>query len=230
MPDRIKVLIIDDHRMFAEALVLLLRTAPDIEVVGIAGAGEEAVERCRDECPDVVLMDIGLPGMDGVTATRRIKEECADTHVVVISALQPNDVVAAAIEAGASGFIPKTEAADNLLSVIRRAAEGEVVLPAGRMSDVLERLRHARDDREEADLLLAQLTERELQLLQAIADGRSTAETAEALFISEHTVQSHVRSILAKLGVRSKLEAVLFALRHGAIQLRARGPREEPQL
>lgn len=218
-----EVLLVEDHRMFADALQILIGTQSDMECSGIAATGEQAVELARASCPDVVLMDIDLPGIDGIEATRRVRQVCPDAKVVAITALQPDRVMAEVIEAGACGFVPKTQAAEAVIDVVRRAAAGEMVLPAGDLAGTLDRLREARSARGDARRLLANLTEREVEVLQATAGGRSPAQIAEALFISPHTVHSHVRSILAKLAVHSKLEAVVFALRHGAIRLRTDG-------
>ena len=223
-----RVLVVDDHQMFADALEVLLRGEPGIAFVGTASSGEAALEVAARECPDVVLMDIDLPGIDGVEATRRIIDLCPEARVVAISALQPDQVLARAVEAGASGFVPKSRAADELVHVIRRAAQGEIVLPEADMSGLLTRLHRAKQGRTDADEILGRLTARELEILQQFAAGRNTEEVASELFLSTHTVNSHLYSVLAKLGVRSKLEAVLFALRHGAIQLSDREPDARP--
>jgi NarL family two-component system response regulator LiaR len=219
MNGSIRVLLVDDHRMFADALELLLAAEDGVESMGAVASGEQMVEVCERECPDVVLMDIDLPGMDGVDATRRLTELCPDAQVVAITALQPSDVMARVIEAGATGFVPKTQAADLLIDVIRRAATGEIVLPTQDTASLLLRLGEAHERRADARRLTEQLTEREIEVLQAIADGRSTEEIARDMFISPHTVHSHVGSILTKLGLHSKLEAVLFGLREGLITL-----------
>jgi NarL family two-component system response regulator LiaR len=217
MTENIDVLLIDDHRMFSDALELLLKGEKGLTMIGAAGSAEDALEMCRERCPNVVLMDIDLPGMDGIQATRRVKKLCPEAQVVIITALQQPDLISRAIENGACGYVPKTHAADALVSVIKRAAEGDMILPSGEIGAILERLQQARRKRSEADQLLALLSTREIQILQAFSEAKSTSEVAASLFISPLTVQSHVKSILAKLGVRSKLEAVMMALHHGAI-------------
>jgi DNA-binding NarL/FixJ family response regulator len=219
MTGPIRVLLVDDHRMFADALELLLAAEEGIDSMGAVASGEQMVEVCERECPDVVLMDIDLPGMDGVDATRLLSQLCPDAQIVAITALQPSDVMARVIEAGATGFVPKTQAADLLIDVIRRAATGEIVLPTQDTIALLLRLGQAHERRADARRLTEQLTEREVEILQAIADGRSTDEIAREMFISPHTVHSHVGRILTKLGLHSKLEAVLFGLREGLIRL-----------
>jgi DNA-binding NarL/FixJ family response regulator len=218
-----QVLLVEDHRMFADALQILIEAQDDMDCTGIAATGEQAVDLARARCPDVVLMDIDLPGIDGIEATRRVRQACPDARVVAITALQPDRVMAEVIEAGACGFVPKTQAAEAVIDVVRRAVAGEMVLPAGDLAGTLDRLREARSVRRDARRLLDDLTEREVEVLQATAEGRSPGQIAQALFISPHTVQAHVRSILAKLAVHSKLEAVVFALRHGAIRLHPGG-------
>jgi two-component system, NarL family, response regulator LiaR len=214
-----RILVVDDHRMFGEALELLLGDEEDLEVLGSVGSAEDALEVAAGNRPDVVLMDIDLPGMDGIEATRQFAERFPGTRVVMITAFQDSAVVAGAIEAGALGYLPKTQAADRLVDVVRRASAGDMVLPAGDIAEVLVRLQESHRTRSDAERVLSQLTSREIHVLQSIGDGKSTNEIAAALFISPLTVQTHVKNILGKLGVHSKLEAVTFALRHGLIRI-----------
>jgi DNA-binding NarL/FixJ family response regulator len=178
MREPIQVLLIDDHRMFSDALELLLRGEEALTMIGAAGDAEEALDMCRSRCPDVVLMDIDLPGMDGIQATRRVKKLCPQAQVVIITALQQPDLISSAIEAGACGYVPKTHAADELVSVIKRAAEGDMILPSGEIGAILERLQQARRVRSEAEQLLGLLSAREIQILQVLSEGKSTPEVA----------------------------------------------------
>ena len=219
MKDLLKVFVVDDHRMFTDALEVLLESEKDVVLVGRAGTGEEALETLRDDCPDVLLMDVDLPGMDGIEATRRVKEMCPSTNVVVITAFQTRETIARAIEAGASGYIPKTRAADELVDVIKLAASGETIMPAEEIAPVLARLQDGRQLRTDEEMRLTQLTSREVEILQCFAEGNSVKEVARLLYISPGTVQTHTKNILAKLGVHSKLEAVTLALRHDVIRL-----------
>jgi DNA-binding NarL/FixJ family response regulator len=132
--DPIRVLIVDDHRMFSQALELLLRGEDDIQVVGSAQTGEEALAMCRDVAVDVALIDIDLPGMDGVAVTARLQEAHPEIHVVVITAFQAPNVMARAVNAGASGYVMKTDLSDTLVGAIRMAVSGNMVLPAGRLA------------------------------------------------------------------------------------------------
>jgi DNA-binding NarL/FixJ family response regulator len=218
---QIRVLVVDDHRMFAEAIEMLLGGEDDLEVIGAVAKGEDALEAVARLRPDVVLMDMDLPGIDGIAATRQIRETSDATHVVIITAFHEPSAMARAIEAGACGFVPKTQAADKLVGIIRQAASGEMVLPAAEMRSVLAQLQQAHRVRSNADRLLSLLTSREIEILQGIADGRSTTELAGLMHISPFTVQTHVKNILFKLGVHSKLEAVTCALRHGLIRISA---------
>jgi len=215
----IRVMLVDDHQMFAEAIGMFLRTEDDIEVVEILGDANSVVERVNASRPDVVLMDIDLPGVDGVTATRRIVEARPETKVVLITALSDHGLVLRGIEAGASALVAKERAADDLVDVIRRTAAGEEIFlePQLRLLGVVP-------PGEETQTKV-KLTQRELEVLQGLVDGLSTDELASALFVSPRTVQGHVQSILTKMRVRSKLEAVVTGLREGLVRL---DPRRRP--
>ena len=208
-----RVVLVDDHQMFAQAIGMFLATEDDIEVVEILGDANGVVERLREARPDVVLMDIDLPGVDGVTATRRIVEARPETKVVLITALSDPGLVMRGIQAGASALVAKERAADDLVDVIRRAAAGEEIFPAPQL-----RLLTLVPGSSEPEAKV-KLTQRELEVLQGLVDGMSTDELAAALFVSPRTVQGHVQSILTKLRVRSKLEAVVTGLHEGLVRL-----------
>ncbi|HEX9124145.1 MAG TPA: response regulator transcription factor [Actinomycetota bacterium] len=214
-----KILIVDDHLMFAQAMRTLLTGEDDVESVSVAGSAEDALRQCGDECPDVVLMDVDLPGENGIAATRDVLRTCPSAEIVIITALQDPHLIARAVEAGAAGFVSKTRAADELTGMIRAAAAGEMVLPEEQAGEILRQLQSSRR-RSVVEGPEAQLSERELEVLQAFADGLTTEQVAAHLFISERTVQSHIRSVLSKLDLHSKLQAVLWALRQGLIRLR----------
>jgi DNA-binding NarL/FixJ family response regulator len=208
----IRVLLVDDHRMFAEAIGMFLSTEDDIDVLEILSGAEGIAERVRSSAPDVVLMDIDLPGVDGLVATRQVVEARPETKVVLITALSDPDLALRGSEAGAAALVPKERAADDLVEVIRGVADVEEAVPGPR----LRLLPTApRVDKRRT----AALSPRELQVLQGLVDGLSTEELSAALFVSRRTVQGHVQSILTKLQVRSKLEAAVTGLREGLVHL-----------
>jgi DNA-binding NarL/FixJ family response regulator len=207
-----RVLVVDDHEMFSEALELLLNRQPDVRLIGSARDATEALGMLEDE-PDVVLMDLDMPGIDGIQATRQIREAVPNAKVVLLTAVQSPEVIADALAAGACGYVPKTRAVDELMDVVRRAAAGELVMPERDLAAVVDQLRGSRPS--SGELALRRLTPREAEILRSLASGQTTTQVAESLGISALTVQSHVKSILAKLGVHSKIEAVTLAWRHG---------------
>jgi DNA-binding NarL/FixJ family response regulator len=212
-----RVLVVDDHEVFSDAVAMLLERQPDVRLVGAARSADEAIrliELAANGRPDVVLMDIDLPGIDGIQATRRIRELSPDAKVVMLTAMQDPEVIADALAAGACGYVPKTRAVEELMDVVRRAAAGEFVMPERHLGPVVQQLRSAQGRPGDAPVL-GRLTARETEILRSIAAGDSTTEVADALGISALTVQSHVKSILAKLGVHSKIEAVTLAWRSG---------------
>ncbi len=223
MMEEIRVGMVNDRRLVAEAMELLLISEGDIRVVAIEEDAEAAIETFWRECPDVVVMDIDLPGMNGIDATRRLRKVCPNTQIVVMTALTDPALISRAVEEGACGFVPKQRAGDGLIRVVRAAAAGGSVELAGETRRSVGRLRRTPDAARGPEHIL---TSRELEVFQGLADGLSTAELAAALFLSRRTVQGHVQSILDKLGVRSKLVAVLYGLRHGIVQLRTESGRQ----
>jgi DNA-binding NarL/FixJ family response regulator len=212
----LRVGLVEDQRMFADALRLLLETEPGIEVAWVAPDAAEAERRLGDDPPDVVLTDVDLPGLDGISATRRIAADHPTVKVLVMTARSDAELVARAIEAGACGLVTKHGAAGELPEILRTAASGALVLPPTETGELVRRLR----DRVGGAVAPGALSKREREVLQGLTDGLSTVELAERLLVSPRTVQGHVQSILTKLGVRSKLEAVLCGLRAGIVRLR----------
>jgi DNA-binding NarL/FixJ family response regulator len=221
-PERhIALLICDDHQLLTDALAMVVRAESDIDLVADPVPDPElAIDLVRAHHPDVVLMDVAFKGsMNGFDATRRIKEESPSTNVVIMTASDDESALVQGVEAGAAGFLNKTEAVDEVLAAVRGAAEGEVLIDPALLARALQQVAKDREVRRQAEQLLGQLTDRELEVLQLLAQGTRNEGIAEQLFISAQTVQTHVRNILAKLRVHSKLEAVSFAVRHGAVQV-----------
>jgi DNA-binding NarL/FixJ family response regulator len=213
----IRVLLVDDHRLFTDGVRLLLEQAPEIEVAGTASSAEQALEVAGAIHPEVVLMDIDLPGMGGIEAMRELASLEFPPAVVALSAFQQGDVVADALEAGAAAYVPKTHAPEALIGAIRQAAGGGSSVAPEQVEAVLARLRRRPEAAEAPPSVGHDLTPRERDVLVRLAQGASVAETAEALHVSVFTVRGHVRGILTKLGVRSMTQAVALALREGLL-------------
>lgn len=205
----IRVLLVDDHQVVRRGLRTFLEVQPDIEVVGEAGDGDEGVLRAQELNPDVILMDVKMPGTDGISALRKLREEGSKARVLVVTSFTEQRTVVPALRAGAAGYVYKDVDPDALAGAIRSVHAGHVLLQP-----------------EVADTLLSQevppgqgrgnaLTEREREVLSLIADGRSNREIARALVLSEKTVKTHVSNILMKLDLADRTQAALWAVRHG---------------
>jgi DNA-binding NarL/FixJ family response regulator len=207
----IRVLVVDDHPAFAEGLVKLLELDADFKPIGIACDGKEAISRARDSKPDVVVMDISMPNMNGIEATRRIKEEQPGVAVLALSAYGYQPYVLAALEAGAGGYILKNAPMQELINAIRGLYFGETVLNHDLAGKVLRTIARSRGPQGVG----SNLSSGDLELLKLGATGMSNRDIASKLFISERTVQSHFTSIFGKLGVGSRIEAVVKAIKEG---------------
>jgi DNA-binding NarL/FixJ family response regulator len=214
---QIGTLIVDDHRTFGEALHIAMEQEKDVRVIGVATSGEEAISIAETEQPDVVLMDIEMPGMDGIEAIRKVKAVDPDARVVVVSAHQGELIFAKAVEAGASGFLSKETALRELVSSVRLAYQGEPLIEPEEVRRVLRHLRHRRAQEASEQQRAERLTPRETEILQLMADGASPDQISERLQVSPYTLRTHVQNVLTKLGVHSKLEALAFAIRHGKV-------------
>jgi two-component system NarL family response regulator len=215
--DPIRVLIVDDERTFGEALELALLHEEDLEVIEVTTAGDEAVRAAAEHQPDVVLMDVAMPGMSGIEATRRIKEEEPNAQVLMLSGHEDPLLLARAVQAGAVGLLRKTEAVVNVATSVRRAYRGEPIHDEDEVEVAMRRLRHRRDQDSDVRQRLDRLTPRESQILQEMAAGSPPEHIAETLGMSPHTLRTHTQNILTKLSVHSKMEALVLAIRHGKV-------------
>ncbi|MCB0009519.1 MAG: response regulator transcription factor, partial [Anaerolineales bacterium] len=196
MNEPITVILIDDHRMVRQGVRAFLETQPDIHVVAEADTGEEGVQMVRDHAPDVVLMDLIMPGMDGVEATRSVKEVSPRTQVIVLTSYHQDEHIFPAIRAGALSYLLKDVGPEALADAVRQASHGEAVLHPRIAARVVQEIHGSREDAVNA---FSELSERELEVLRLIAAGHSNREIAELLFISEKTVKSLVSNILGKV-------------------------------
>ena len=207
----IRVLLVDDEELVRSGLRLILSTEPDLEVVAEAADGEQALALAELHQPDVVMLDIRMPGLDGIEVARRLAASGSPARVVVLTTFDNDDYVYGALRAGASGFLLKDAPATQLVSAIRAAAAGDAVLAPSVTRRVVDEL--GRRQAPVAIQRLDVLTDRERDVLTLMAEGCSNAEIGERLFITEGTVKTHVARILVKLGVRDRLQAVVLAYR-----------------
>jgi DNA-binding NarL/FixJ family response regulator len=216
----ISVLVADDQRLVRSGFRMILRADPEIDVIGEAGDGEEAVALARELKPDVVLMDIRMPKLDGIAATRLLLQEEDAPRVLVLTTFDLDEYVYGALRAGASGFLLKDAPEEQLAAAIRVAADGGALFSAGVTRRLIERF--ARLDTTAPPPGLDELSARESEVLQLIARGNSNAEIAKQLVLSEHTVKTHVARILQKLDLRDRTQAVIVAYESGLVRPGAR--------
>jgi DNA-binding NarL/FixJ family response regulator len=215
---KIKVLVVDDHTIVRDGICALLALAGDIEVVGEATNGSEALQKIREVHPDVVLMDIAMPIMGGLEATRRINKEFPKTKVLVLTQYDDKEYFFPVIESGASGFISKAAASSELTVGIRSVYRGDSYLSPSVTKLLVENYQHTSSERANQDPY-RQLTGREREVLKLLAEGHSTQEIAEILIITPKTVEGHKTNLMAKLGVHNRVELVKYALRKGIITI-----------
>lgn len=215
MSESITVLLVDDHLVVRQGVKAFLVTQPDITVVGEAGSGEEAVKLAAQYIPDVILMDLIMPGMDGVEATRRVKHVSPRSQVVVLTSYHEDEHIFPALKAGALSYILKDISAEELAAAVRKAAAGEAVLHPRVAARVIKELQGKRED---ALNPFTALSERELEVLKLIADGMSNAEMATKLVLSEKTIKGHVSNILSKLHLADRTQAAVYAWREGVVR------------
>ncbi len=212
--DKIRVLIADDHPMVRQGIRTFLEDNADIEVVAEATTGVEAVARTRELVPDIVLMDLKMPALDGVAATREIKALNPEVRVIALTAFDDDQLILAALQAGAAGYLLKEIDAEGLVNAIRAAARGETPLAPQVTQKLVETVRQPHADE---NTKLASLSEREREILALLAQGLTNREIAARLAISDKTVKFHVSNILEKLQLSDRTQAALFAAKHGLI-------------
>jgi two-component system, NarL family, response regulator DevR len=216
---RVHVLIVQDHPLLASALARVLEGQPDFAVSGVSGSGAAALRAAALNRPDVVLMDFRLPDVTGPEAARMIQTECADAAIVFHSAEESETALLDAVDAGATAYLTKDATADQIIEAVRRASKGEVLIPVELFARAIARQRGVATKKREREQLLAEFTPRELDILHLLAEGLDTTAMSQSLGIAPHTVEWHVRHVIEKLQVHSKLQAVIAAARKGLIEL-----------
>ncbi|MEH7252003.1 response regulator transcription factor [Neobacillus niacini] len=211
---RIRILIADDHHVVRRGLAFFLKTQREIEIIGEAGNGKEAVDQARKLKPDLILMDLVMPEMDGIQATKIIKSEMPEIKIMMLTSFSDQDHVIPALEAGASGYQLKDIEPDELIKCIKKIVAGENQLHPKATSHLLANLSNKKEDRN----LLSELTKRELDVLKEIAKGKSNKEIASALFITEKTVKTHVSNLLSKLELADRTQAALYAVKNQLVE------------
>src|SRR5712691_1071514 len=212
MRESINVLVVDDHPLFRQGVVHSLGSEPGLTVVGEAASGEEALKLARELLPDVVLLDISMPGWNGLVTAERISTACPATTIVVLTVSEDKDKLLAAFKAGARAYVLKGVSAQELANVVRTAAGGDVYVSPSLAAEMLVSLTHSH-----APDALQELTDREREILMLIGKGLTNREIGTRLFLSEKTIKHYVTNILQKLQVRSRVEAALFAARHDGL-------------
>ena len=215
---KIKLLLVDDHEILRAGLRMLFAAEPDMEIVGQVGSGDEAVQAAQNLAPDVVIMDVTMPGMDGIEATRQIKEIVPDTAVLALTMHEDEQYFFEMLHAGASGYIPKRAAPDDLVSAVRVVSEGNVFLHST-LAKFLMREMTNDAPQPAAPIAADNLTPREKEVLTYIAEGYTNREIAEQLVISVKTVDRHRENIMQKLNLHNRVELVKYAIEKGLISL-----------
>jgi two-component system, NarL family, nitrate/nitrite response regulator NarL len=215
-PKKISIAIVDDHQVLVETLKLVIQHEGDMQVIGDAHSCADCLELIRQICPTILILDVSLPDGDGLNLVSKINKLCPDTAILVLTSFSDEETLMRAMDLGVSGFVGKNQHLTELLSAIRLAAQGEIAIPASLLLGLLGRKPHLRKQATDIQEHEA-LTPRETEILNCLAQGRSALEIAETLNISPLTVRTHIRNLIEKLGVHSRLEAVTYALQKGLI-------------
>ncbi len=213
--DKIKILVVDDHAVLRDGIHALVDLHDDLEIVGEASEGKEAVAKAQELMPDVVIMDIAMPGMDGLEATRRIRKKHPKMKVLVLTQHDNKEYILSVIKAGAAGYVPKRALVSELVSAIRSVKEGDSFLYPSAAAALIEDYLQQTKGEEPYD----QLSAREREIFQLIAEGHTSREIAEMLFLSQRTVQGHRLKIMEKLNLHNRTELIKYAMRKGVVSL-----------
>ncbi len=212
MPEKITVLITDDHSVVRKGVRVFLETQPEIEVLGEADSGQEAIKMCLELAPDVVLLDLLMPKMNGVEATRQIKQVSPRSNIVILTSYHDDEFIVPAIKAGALSYLLKDVSPTELIAAVKKASVGEAVLHPQVAQKLMKGLRETGENK-----IVEELSKREIEVLQLVAEGLSNLEIGERLFISDKTVKSHVSNILGKLHLADRTQAAVFAWRNKVV-------------
>jgi two-component system, NarL family, response regulator LiaR len=215
MSERLRVLLVDDHALVRKGVRFFLETQTDIEIVGEVGSGEEALTLVEEHAPDIVLLDLLMPGIGGIEAARRIKNLSPATRIVVLTSAEDRDHVLPAMSVGASAYVLKDVGPSELATTIRRVATGDIVIEPRVAAQLVSSLQQ---NLSATRRLSADLTVREMEVLRLIAGGQNNAEIAEHLFLSPKTVKTHVSNILSKLQLADRTQAAVFAWKEGLVK------------
>ncbi len=223
--NKVRILLVDDHPLFRQGVIWMLNSQPDLEIVGEVADGQGAIQQADILLPDIVLCDINLPGMNGLEVTRILKRRHPQMAVIILTLHEDDEQLFHAIRVGASAYAIKDIAGQDLISLIRRVGRGEYLINENVLSrpfvasKVLDQFRELATLDEASDTVFSPLTPREVEILDCVARGNSNKEIARLLSISDQTVKNHITSILRKLAVNDRTQAVIYALRHGWIKL-----------
>lgn len=213
----LRILLVDDHILFRKGLVALLATRPDIQVVGEAGDGLEAIAAAQDLLPDVILMDINMPKCDGLEATRQIKSEMPHVKIVILTVSDDDQNLFEAIKSGAQGYLLKDLEPNQLYSLLENIPRGDAPLSGAIATKILKEFTRFNPASLEKPEVIDELTSRQISILQLVAEGKTNREIASELYISENTVKIHLRNILDKLHLQNRIQVAVYATRQGLV-------------